>query len=237
MSQSGKRFLSGLFNRGSKATFESRAAKSVGRIQLDRRLGMEPLEERQLLSADPTLLSAFSSAQATQNASAVAPADAGVAPIDLSSVTTTVSDALYSSATITTTSSRYVVSDISAVLDRISCDQQGWAAALANILTYTGWSDNAVVVNPDVDSPIEQQTFDYISNAFTNDQTSLYYAFAWYMAPRPDARPATSPCRPASRSSSGNPRCASARKAGSRPSRGELHGSQRASLRRHDRIP
>ena len=180
MSQSGKRFLSGLFNRGSKATFESRAAKSVGRIQLDRRLGMEPLEERQLLSADPTLLSAFSSAQATQNASAVAPADAGVAPIDLSSVTTTVSDALYSSATITTTSSRYVVSDISAVLDRISCDQQGWAAALANILTYTGWSDNAVVVNPDVDSPIEQQTFDYISNAFTNDQTSLYYAFAWY---------------------------------------------------------
>jgi len=181
MSQSGKRFLSGLFNRGSKATFESRAAKSVGRIQLDRRLGMEPLEERQLLSADPTLLSAFSSAQATQNASAVAPADAGVAPIDLSSVTTTVSDALYSSATITTTSSRYVVSDISAVLDRISCDQQGWAAALANILTYTGWSDNAVVVNPDVDSPIEQQTFDYISNAFTNDQTSLYYAYAWYM--------------------------------------------------------
>ena len=177
MSQSGKRFLSGLFNRGVNAAFESRSSKSAGRIQLDRRLGMEPLEERQLLSADPTLLSAFSSAQANQNASAVSSADAGVAPIDLSSLqTVTVSDATYS-----TSSTHYVVSDISAVLDRVSCDQQGWAATLANLLTYTGWSDNSVVVDPEVQEPIEQQTFDYISRAFTNDQTSLYYAFAWYM--------------------------------------------------------
>ncbi|MBR0226704.1 MAG: caspase family protein [Thermoguttaceae bacterium] len=181
MSQTGKRFLSGLFNRVKNTASEPRATKGRGRAQTDRRLGMEPLEERQLLSADPTLLSAFSSAQAADNTAAVAPAAASVSAIDLSSVdSVSVVDPGYSAATLTTTTTHYVNTDISAVLDRFSCDQQGWAATLANLLTYTGWSDNSVVVNPEVDSPIEQQTFDYISNAFTNDQTSLYYAFAWY---------------------------------------------------------
>lgn len=177
MSQSGKRFLSGLFNRVKSAAVEQRTAKSR-RAQTERRLGMEPLEERQLLAADPTLLSAFSAAQAEENVASVA-SEATVAAIDVSSIS--VEDALYSNATISTLSSHVVNTDIAALIDRVSADQQGWAASLANLLTYTGWSDNAVVVNPESVESIEQQTFDYISNAFTNDQTSLYYAFGWYM--------------------------------------------------------
>ncbi|MBR5757806.1 MAG: pre-peptidase C-terminal domain-containing protein, partial [Thermoguttaceae bacterium] len=181
MSQTGKRFLSGLFNRVKNTASESRATKGRGRAQTERRLGMEPLEERQLLSADPTLLSAFSSAQAANNTAAVAPAAASVSAIDLSDVeAVSVVNLEYSAATLTTTSTHYVNTDISALLDRVSCDQKGWAAALADIMTYTGWSDNSVVVDPNSDDSIEQQTFDYVSDAFTNDQTSLYYAFAWY---------------------------------------------------------
>lgn len=180
MSQTGKRFLSGLFNRVKNTAFESRATKARGRAQTTRNLGMEPLEERQLLSADPTLLGVASEQLASS--AVVAPQTTDSAAIDLSSVQAlTVEDSLFSNATLTTTTSHYVNTDVAALLDRVSCDQQGWAASLANILTYTGWSDNSVVVDSDSEESIEQQTFDYISSSFTNDQTSLYYAYAWYM--------------------------------------------------------
>ncbi|MGI6402336.1 MAG: choice-of-anchor Q domain-containing protein [Thermoguttaceae bacterium] len=182
MSQSGKRFLSGLFNRVKNTAFESRATNGRGRAQTDRRLGMEPLEERQMLSADPALLSALASTSGADAVAAVAEQTTNVDAIDLSSVQNlSVDGALYSNATLAAQTTHRVNTDISAFIDRWSRDEQGWAASLANLLAYTGWSDNAVVVDPESPRSIEQQTFDYISNAFTNDQTSLYYAYAWYM--------------------------------------------------------
>ena len=50
MSQQGKQFLSGLVNR----VFHSKKKTNAP----SRRLGMEPLEDRQLLAVDPTLLAA-----------------------------------------------------------------------------------------------------------------------------------------------------------------------------------
>ncbi|MBQ3821503.1 MAG: hypothetical protein II807_00450, partial [Thermoguttaceae bacterium] len=64
MSHSGKRFLSDLVNRVFSSNTESRAtAKRRERSLSARRLGMEPLEDRQLLSVDPTLLGAASQAE------------------------------------------------------------------------------------------------------------------------------------------------------------------------------
>ncbi|MBQ2791166.1 MAG: caspase family protein, partial [Thermoguttaceae bacterium] len=57
----------------------------------------------------------------------------------------------------------------------------GWAATLANMLTYTGWGPASQAVNPESSVKPENQVFDYFSDAFTNDQTSLLYGLAWFM--------------------------------------------------------
>lgn len=166
MSQTGKRFLSDLLNRVLNTTSEP---KKNGRALSARRLGMEPLEERRLLSADPTLLRAFSDDTASA-ANVAAPVSVSVDSIDLSNA------ALASDGT------HVVSSDIAATNSgSFRHYNQGWAATLADLLTYTGWSDNSEIVDPDSTDSLEQQTFDYIASSFSNAQTSLLYAYAWFM--------------------------------------------------------
>ena len=152
MSQTGKRFLSDLLNRVLNTTSES---KKNGRALSARRLGMEPLEERQLLSADPTLLRAFSDDTASV-ANVAAPVSVSVDSINLSN------------ATLASDGSHVVSSDIAATNSgSFRHYNQGWAATLADLLTYTGWSDNAEIVDPESTDSLEQQTFDYIANSFS----------------------------------------------------------------------
>ena len=166
MSQTGKRFLSDLLNRVLNTTSES---KKNGRALSARRLGMEPLEERQLLSADPTLLRAFSDDTASV-ANVAAPVSVSVDSINLSN------------ATLASDGSHVVSSDIAATNSgSFRHYNQGWAATLADLLTYTGWSDNAEIVDPESTDSLEQQTFDYIANSFSNASTSILYAYAWFM--------------------------------------------------------
>ena len=166
MSQTGKRFLSDLLNRVLNTTSES---KKNGRALSARRLGMEPLEERQLLSADPTLLRAFSDDTASV-ANVAAPASVSVDSINLSN------------ATLASDGSHVVSSDIASTnSDSFRHYNQGWAATLADLLAYTGWSDNAEIVDPKSTDSLEQQTFDYIANSFSNAPTSILYAYAWFM--------------------------------------------------------
>ena len=74
MSQQGKQFLSGLVNR----VFHSKKKTNAP----SRRLGMEPLEDRQLLAVDPTLLAA-ANAEAAQTSTVSGP----VVEFDLSALT------------------------------------------------------------------------------------------------------------------------------------------------------
>lgn len=166
MSQTGKRFLSDLLNRVLNTTSES---KKNGRALSARRLGMEPLEERQLLSADPTLLRAFSDDTASV-ANVAAPVSVSVDSINLSN------------ATLASDGSHVVSSDIASTNSgSFRHYNQGWAATLADLLAYTGWSDNAEIVDPESTDSLEQQTFDYIANSFSNAPTSILYAYAWFM--------------------------------------------------------
>ena len=207
MSQTGKRFLSDLLNRVKISTAESfSSSKARERSLTARRLGMEPLEERQLLSVDPSILAAASQAQQVETATPTSLAES----IDLSSLQetaraestitvkesgfeehilsqttgfeTTVDAPLFSNAIVSTNGTHVVSADYSASLYGFSHYNQGWAAALANILTYTGWSDTSEVVNPDYADFVspEDQTFIYIANSFTNDPSSIYYGFAWF---------------------------------------------------------
>ncbi len=210
MSQTGKRFLSELMNRVKSVTSSS-VSTSRGRAHslAARRLGMEPLEERQLLAVDPSLLAAASATQQVETstltdfagpidlsalnsesqvaASAITVNDAGCEEHILSQTTgyeTTVADPLFSNAFVSGDGTHVVTTDLSASIYGFSHYNQGWAAALANILTYTGWADTSEVVNPYATEyfniSAEQQTFNYIANSFTNDPSSIYYAFAWF---------------------------------------------------------
>ncbi len=194
MSQSGKRFLSGLVNRVmSSNTKESRsAAKRRERSLSSRRLGMEPLEDRQLLAVDPTLLSAAAQAEVAQSENVAAQA------VDLSalqqSAATVIANtgvgvaisvdgsALSNAASEDTTGTHRINADIVAsIADRpISCSEMTWAATLSNMLTYNGWSTTSIV-DPEAEGSAAQQTFDYFANSFTNDPSNLALAYAWFM--------------------------------------------------------
>lgn len=205
MSQQGKQFLSGLVNR----VFHSKKKTSAP----SRRLGMEPLEDRQLLAVDPTLLAA-ANAEAAQTATLSGP----VVEFDLAALNevkaaaptfsvsngtfeettlvskpesfqTTVGD-LVSNATLANGTSTSSAPDIAVsiypensifggVYSEFS--EMGWAATLANMLTYAGWGPSSEAVDPDSDAKPENQVFDYFTDAFTNDQTSLQYGLAWFM--------------------------------------------------------
>ncbi|MBP3557709.1 MAG: caspase family protein [Thermoguttaceae bacterium] len=217
MSQQGKQFLSGLVNR----VFHSKKKTNAP----SRRLGMEPLEDRQLLAVDPTLLAA-ANAEAAQTSTLVGP----VVEFDLAALTeakaaspsfsvsngtfeettlvskpesfqATVGD-LVSNATIADDTDASAAPDI-AVSIRPEFDdvfgengenyvdnllqyvaeysEMGWAATLANMLTYAGWGPSSEAVDPDSEVKPENQVFDYFTDAFTNDQSSLLYGLAWFM--------------------------------------------------------
>ncbi len=208
MSQQGKQFLSGLVNR----VFHSKKKTSAP----SRRLGMEPLEDRQLLAVDPTLLNA-ANAEAAQTATLLGP----VVEFDLSALTevkaaaptfsvsigtfeettlvskpesfqATVGD-LVSNATLDGETSASAAPDISVSIapksDEASAwlehftehGNMGWAATLANMLTYAGWGPSSEAVDPDSETKPEDQIFDYFADAFTNDQSSLSAGLAWFM--------------------------------------------------------
>ncbi|MBQ9801235.1 MAG: caspase family protein, partial [Thermoguttaceae bacterium] len=211
MSQQGKQFLSGLVNR----VFNSKKKTNAP----SRRLGMEPLEDRQLLAVDPTLLAA-ANAEAAQTATLAGP----VVEFDLSALTevkaaaptfsvsngtfeettlvskpesfqATVGD-LVSNATIADETPVASAPDIAVSImpefdgdDRVEellqyvteYSEMGWAATLANMLTYAGWGPSSEAVDPDSDVKPENQVFDYFTDAFTNDQSSLLYGLAWFM--------------------------------------------------------
>ncbi len=200
MSHSGKRFLSGLVNRVfSSNNNESRAtAKRRERSLSARRLGMEPLEDRQLLAVDPILMGAAAEADSVStpeekldliDVSSVAPAVADIAIADLEptiTVNSHLQDAVPQTGALETsdvnsTQTHLVNADISARLNRFSCDEMGWAATLSNMLTYTGWSVSSVVDPTDTTESPEQQTFEYFTDSFTNATSSIYYAYAWFM--------------------------------------------------------
>ncbi|MBR4752193.1 MAG: caspase family protein [Thermoguttaceae bacterium] len=181
MSQSGKRFLSGLVNRVLSSK-EARAEKRRERSLTAKRLGMEPLEDRQLLAVDPTLLSAASMAEAAQTETNV------VQSVDLSALATTGAgvtisvDGVSNAASEDTTGTRLIEANLTAnIFDRlVSCSQMTWAASLANALTYTGWSVTSIV-DPTSEVAPEQQTLDYFVNSFTNDPSNVALAYAWFM--------------------------------------------------------
>ncbi|MDO5309504.1 MAG: choice-of-anchor Q domain-containing protein [Planctomycetia bacterium] len=198
MSLTSKRFLAGLVNRVKNNTAESRATSKRREHELTaRRLTMEALEERQLLAVDPSLLQLASQAQvASQNVNDEAiDLSAIVAQTSASSnATITVDQASFeemtlvqetnftanvSNAVATTTSSHMVVADFAAQLT-ITTDQMAWAATLADLLAYTGWSQVSIVDATSDKSP-EEQTFDYFTESFTNDQSSMLYAYGWFM--------------------------------------------------------
>ncbi|MBQ2039294.1 MAG: caspase family protein [Thermoguttaceae bacterium] len=207
MSHSGKRFLSDLVNRVFSSNTESRAtAKRRERSLSARRLGMEPLEDRQLLSVDPTLLGAASQAEVSL-AAATPAVDLSAISQDASNVVATtgvgatlsvgegkfeetllnqstdyaVTLDVSNAASEDTTGTRLIKADLNAtIFDRLSCDQMTWAATLANMLTYTGWSVTSVV-DDTVDRAPEQQTLDYFTSSFTNDPSNLALAYAWFM--------------------------------------------------------
>ncbi|MBQ9873130.1 MAG: caspase family protein [Thermoguttaceae bacterium] len=189
MSQTGKRFLSGLVNRVLSAK-EARSDKRRERSLASRRLGMEPLEDRQLLAVDPTLLSSVSQAEISQ-AESQAPA-----PVDLtaiqdavattgSGVVITVDDTTFSNAASDdTTGTHRIVADLTAnLIDRpVSASRMTWAATLANMLTYTGWSvSSSDVVDKSSTESAESQTLNYILSSFTNDLSNLAQVYAWFM--------------------------------------------------------
>ncbi len=193
MSQSGKRFLSGLVNRVFSSNTESRAtAKRRERSLSARRLGMEPLEDRQLLAVDPTLLSDVSQAEvssqqlvesvdlsAVQDSTSVLTTTGVGSTISVSNATT--KDSTTNTPSKDTAGTHLINADLNAeILDRLSCDQMTWAAALANALTYTGWSSTSIV-DTELASKPEQQTLDYFTNSFTNDPSNVALAFAWFM--------------------------------------------------------
>ncbi len=180
MSQSGKRFLSGLVNRVLSSK-EAREEKRRERSLTAKRLGMEPLEDRQLLAVDPTILSAASMAEVGRSETD------GVQSIDLSAlaavdVGATISvDGASNAASEDTSGTRLIDANLNAsIVDRYSRSQMTWAASLANALTYTGWSVTSIV-DPKSDVPPEQQTFDYFANSFTNDPSNVALAYAWFM--------------------------------------------------------
>ncbi|MBP5621349.1 MAG: hypothetical protein J6X44_04980, partial [Thermoguttaceae bacterium] len=181
MSQSGKRFLSGLVNRVLSSK-EARAEKRRERSLTAKRLGMEPLEDRQLLAVDPTLLSAASMAEAAQTETNV------VQSVDLSALATTGAgfsisvDGVSNAASEDTTGTKLIEANLTAnIFDRlVSCSQMTWAASLANALTYTGWSATSIV-DPTSEVAPEQQTLDYFVNSFTNDPSNVALACAWFM--------------------------------------------------------
>lgn len=184
MSQTGKRFLSGLVNRVFNTKESRSAAKRRERSLSARRLGMEPLEDRQLLAVDPTLLSAASQAEVSQ------PAVESVQAVDLTSIQQTgagvsisVDGVLATSAASEdTTGTHKVNADLNAnIMDRfLSCSEMTWAATLSNMLTYAGWSVSSIC-DPTLDVPAEQQTFNYFTESFTNDPSNLALAYAWFM--------------------------------------------------------
>lgn len=205
MSQQGKQFLSGLVNR----VFHSKKKTNAP----SRRLGMEPLEDRQLLAVDPTLLAA-ANAEAAQTSTVFGP----VVEFDLSAATevkaaapsfsvsngtfeettlvskpesfqATVGD-LVSNATLATdgtSSAPNIAVSITPDLDGdylqyfAEYSEMGWAATLANMLTFTGWGPSSEAVDPDSEVKPENQVFDYFTDAFTNDQSSLIAGLAWFM--------------------------------------------------------
>ncbi|MDD3589029.1 MAG: choice-of-anchor Q domain-containing protein [Thermoguttaceae bacterium] len=181
MSQSGKRFLSGLVN-SVFSSKEARAEKNRERSLSAKRLSMEPLEARQLLAIEPTLLSAMSQAEVAQTEVV-----ANVHSVDLSSIATTGAGLTLTvdgsnAASEDTTGTRYIDANLTAnIFDRlISCSEMTWAASLANALTYTGWSMTSIV-DPTSEVRPEQQTFDYFANSFTNDPSNVALAYAWFM--------------------------------------------------------
>ena len=215
MSQQGKQFLSGLVNR----VFHSKKKTNAP----SRRLGMEPLEDRQLLAVDPTLLAA-ANAEAAQTSTLVGP----VVEFDLAASTevkaaaptfsvsngtfeettlvskpesfqATVGD-LVSNAVIADDTDAAAAPDIAVSLRPEYADgeyddnyvenllqyyteysEMGWAATLANMLTYAGWGPSSEAVDPDSETKPENQVFDYFADSFTNDQSSLLYGLAWFM--------------------------------------------------------
>lgn len=191
MSQNGKRFLSDLMNRVLSSK-ESRSTAKRRELSLTaRRLGMEQLEDRQLLAVDPTLLSAASQAEVSQSvANAVEAVDLSALQQDASVVATTgsgvaitVDDALFSNAASDdTTGTHRVDADLTAnIYDRLlSNSQMTWAATLANMLTYTGWGATSVV-DSTLEERAEQQVLDYFTSSFTNDPSNLALAYAWFM--------------------------------------------------------
>ncbi|MBR4833393.1 MAG: caspase family protein [Thermoguttaceae bacterium] len=205
MSQQGKQFLSGLVNR----VFHSKKKTSAP----SRRLGMEPLEDRQLLAVDPTLLAA-ANAEAAQTATFVGP----VVEFDLAATneakaaapTFSVSNGTFEETTLVSQPESFQATVGDLVSNAVIADdteassapdiavsiypedsifgglfseysQMGWAATLANMLTYAGWGPSSEAVDPDSDVKPENQVFDYFTDAFTNDQSSLLYGLAWFM--------------------------------------------------------
>ncbi len=211
MSQSGKQFLSGLMNRVFRANKESRgAAQRRERSLSARRLGMEPLEERQLLAVDPTLSAVAEAANVAQNdvvgptllvdltdLAAVAAPGAGSASVSVSNgsfeETTLVSQSEkfqitvgpqrlveISAAPAISTETQRADAYLPSVSLSIGYGEMGWAATMANMLAKAGWGDvKDVVVDPN--ESVERQVFQYFTDNFTNAQSSLLYAYAWYM--------------------------------------------------------
>lgn len=205
MSQQGKQFLSGLVNR----VFHSKKKTNAP----SRRLGMEPLEDRQLLAVDPTLLAA-ANAEAAQTSTVSGP----VVEFDLSALTEvkaaatsfSVSNGTFEETTLVSKPESFqatvgdLVSNATVADDTASSaapdiavsiypendlfggmfseySEMGWAATLANMLTYTGWGPSSEAVDADDETKPENQVFDYFTDAFTNDQSSLLYGLAWFM--------------------------------------------------------
>ena len=205
MSQQGKQFLSGLVNR----VFHSKKKTNAP----SRRLGMEPLEDRQLLAVDPTLLAA-ANAEAAQTSTLSGP----VVEFELSALkeakaaapSFSVSNGTFEETTLVSKPESFqaTVGDLvvnAAIADETPTasapdiavsiypeddafggvfseySQMGWAATLANMLTYAGWGPSSEAVDPDAEAKPENQIFDYFTDAFTNDQSSLIYGLAWFM--------------------------------------------------------
>ncbi|MCF0235042.1 MAG: hypothetical protein HUK22_08735, partial [Thermoguttaceae bacterium] len=177
MSQTGKQFLTGLMNRVFGSEKESRATKQRREQSLSaRRLGMEPLEDRQLLAA----VNPFD-----------VPADAADANID-EPIAISVAAAVPVANAVEATSANTSLDDlpsvaISAGLDR---ERTGWQASLANILATVGWGDaKAVLVSQfedqqDVELTIKEKAlrvYNYIDRHFSNEQSSVLAGFSWYM--------------------------------------------------------
>ena len=193
MSQQGKQFLSGLVNR----VFHSKKKTNAP----SRRLGMEPLEDRQLLAVDPTLLAA-ANAEAAQTSTLVGP----VVEFDLSTLTEvkaaapnfSVSNGTFEETTLVSKPESFqaTVGDLvshatlengtlsepaasvyvetqsgESTREESPYSKMGWAATLANMLTDAGWAQIAAKNGDKVVDPDSELS--------TEEQVFQYFADAF----------------------------------------------------------